>query len=275
VFEPQASGTSQFVELLGEQELDFALIVTANTGLLGGTGLAPTVATTRFIQALAHTQHRSNDWPWITVSLDVERLRFASARVPARDDDPLGLMPEAVIEVFHRALATESASGLIVSTVNLHTRLSQAASYQTDQKGSGLSEPATTTRWTTRTYVPPQTGIEETLVSIWQQLLGIEQVGIFDDFFELGGHSLLATQVIAQIQERLGVRVSIQQMFEYPTITLLAAAIDPQAARDTTEQATMNDLHAPITAAPRDRYRMKRTAAARQSSSQQKPHDQQ
>jgi hypothetical protein len=52
-----------------------------------------------------------------------------------------------------------------------------------------------------RDFVAPRDPVEELLASIWQELLGIERVGIHDDFFELGGHSLLATRVIARVQQ--------------------------------------------------------------------------
>ena len=49
-------------------------------------------------------------------------------------------------------------------------------------------------------YVAPHTPIEEMLLLIWAELLGLDRVGIHDNFFEIGGHSLLATQLLTQIQ---------------------------------------------------------------------------
>jgi acyl carrier protein len=71
-------------------------------------------------------------------------------------------------------------------------------------------------------YVAPQTSIEETLATIWQEVLGLEQVGVHDNFFELGGHSLLATQVVSRVREQLQVELKLTTFFEVPTINGLA-----------------------------------------------------
>ncbi|MCP4701299.1 MAG: amino acid adenylation domain-containing protein, partial [Gammaproteobacteria bacterium] len=73
--------------------------------------------------------------------------------------------------------------------------------------------------------VPPRTGAERMLANIWQEVLGIPQVGVYDDFFESGGHSLLATQVILRIEETFQATFSIQELFKAPTVAALAEAL--------------------------------------------------
>ena len=72
-------------------------------------------------------------------------------------------------------------------------------------------------------YQAPQSPIEHTLCSIWQELLHLERIGRDDNFFALGGHSLLALQVTARIRETLAVDVPLQVLFQFPTIAELAA----------------------------------------------------
>jgi len=67
----------------------------------------------------------------------------------------------------------------------------------------------------------PANGLERWLAGVWQELLGLPQVGVEDNFFDLGGHSLLITQVHRQLRERLGRDISIIELFEYPTIRSL------------------------------------------------------
>ena len=84
-----------------------------------------------------------------------------------------------------------------------------------------LPAPEPTRPESTVSWVPPRTPVEEMLASIWSQVLGIEQVGIYDNFFELGGHSLLVTQVISQIRKVFGVDLPVRCLFEAPTIASL------------------------------------------------------
>ncbi|MFD2943646.1 phosphopantetheine-binding protein, partial [Flavobacterium notoginsengisoli] len=59
-----------------------------------------------------------------------------------------------------------------------------------------------------------------------QDLLGLDQVGIYDNFFELGGHSLLATRLVSMIRRELKTEVSIRDVFEHTTISELGGLID-------------------------------------------------
>ena len=54
--------------------------------------------------------------------------------------------------------------------------------------------------YVTRAYEPPVGAVEEALVGIWSEVLGVERVGRWDNFFDLGGHSLLATQVMSRVR---------------------------------------------------------------------------
>ncbi|MCV3216977.1 amino acid adenylation domain-containing protein [Plectonema radiosum NIES-515] len=82
-------------------------------------------------------------------------------------------------------------------------------------------------------FVPPQSPLEEDLVNIWREVLGIEQIGTHDDFFTLGGHSLLATQIISRVRELFQVALPLRSLFENPTVAGLAQRLDTlQKAKD-------------------------------------------
>ncbi|HVZ39801.1 MAG TPA: condensation domain-containing protein [Candidatus Kapabacteria bacterium] len=72
--------------------------------------------------------------------------------------------------------------------------------------------------------------MEELLVGLFQEILGIEAIGVHDDFFECGGHSLFVTQLIARINRSLGLKLPLRALFEAPTAELLAAVIGTEMA---------------------------------------------
>ncbi|KJE23036.1 polyketide synthase family protein [Frankia torreyi] len=107
-------------------------------------------------------------------------------------------------------------------------------------------------------YVAAVTGPEEAVAGIWQEVLGIDRVGVHDDFFALGGHSLAAVQIGAKIQSRFGTELNLRTFFDTPTVAgtvaaLAAAGPAKDAAqegirarsRDLPEDGETTDLGAP------------------------------
>ncbi|HLD77533.1 MAG TPA: phosphopantetheine-binding protein, partial [archaeon] len=80
-------------------------------------------------------------------------------------------------------------------------------------------------------FVAPRSPLEEVLVGLWAQILGLERLGIHDNFFELGGHSLRATQVVSRVRETLGVEVPLRRFFEAPTVEGLALILQEDPLR--------------------------------------------
>jgi amino acid adenylation domain-containing protein len=71
-------------------------------------------------------------------------------------------------------------------------------------------------------YVAPRNALEERLVDLWGDLLGLPLIGIRDNFFELGGHSLLATRLISRLRQSMGIDLQLRALFEHPTIETFA-----------------------------------------------------
>jgi amino acid adenylation domain-containing protein len=88
-----------------------------------------------------------------------------------------------------------------------------------------LPSPDTATRNLANSFVLPRNPIEAQLTQIWGEVLGLERIGVKDNFFELGGHSLLATQVLSRINSAFELDLSVQIMFESPTIAGIAGYI--------------------------------------------------
>ncbi|MBV6748763.1 amino acid adenylation domain-containing protein [Pseudomonas chlororaphis] len=75
-----------------------------------------------------------------------------------------------------------------------------------------------------REYEAPIGDTETAIAAIWQELLGIDQVGRHDHFFELGGHSLLAVKLIEHMRQ-IGLSADVRVLFSQPTLAALAAAV--------------------------------------------------
>lgn len=83
-------------------------------------------------------------------------------------------------------------------------------------------------------YIEPRNENQRTIVEIWQQVLGIDTIGILDNFFELGGDSIKAIQICARLNE-CGYKVDVGLLFQHPTIEefgeyLKGAVIDKEEA---------------------------------------------
>ncbi|MCK4261003.1 MAG: amino acid adenylation domain-containing protein, partial [Halanaerobiales bacterium] len=74
-------------------------------------------------------------------------------------------------------------------------------------------------------YVAPQNEIEEKLVEIWSEVLGVEEIGINHNFFDIGGHSLRAATLVAKIHQKLDVEVPLKEVFANSTVKKLAEYI--------------------------------------------------
>jgi len=87
--------------------------------------------------------------------------------------------------------------------------------------------------------------VEELMVGIWREVLGLDQVGIHDNFFELGGHSLLATRVISRVRKCFQLEIPLSGVFDFPTVAQLAARIKKEMFE------AQGDLLPPIKPVPR------------------------
>ena len=75
-------------------------------------------------------------------------------------------------------------------------------------------------------YQGPRTPIEERLVAIWREVLGLDRVGVTDNFFTLGGHSLIATRIVSRVRESFKLEVPLRSLFVTPTIGGLAETLE-------------------------------------------------
>ncbi len=94
-------------------------------------------------------------------------------------------------------------------------------------------------------YAAASSTLERQLVALWQEILGIDGLGVHDSFFELGGHSLQGTVLLSRLREAYGVELPLGTLFEGPSVAELAAAVEAATDAGATGAAA-------IPALPRD-----------------------
>ena len=245
VLAPKVEGTSVLMSLLADAPPDFVVLCSSITAILGGPGQADYCGANACLDAFAHVQaidHRrprviSVNWDvWQEVGMAVNTPVPYHLRAEREDHIRNGILPTEGTDAFARILASE-LSEVVVSTRDLLAILdlvrSQvgaeadtlpatpiAARSDTPIGAQGHARPDVTTG-----FVAPRTELETTVAHLWEQLLGIERVGIDDDFFELGGHSLLATQMISRLRDAVGVELPLRSVFEAKTVAATAERI--------------------------------------------------
>ncbi len=104
---------------------------------------------------------------------------------------------------------------------------------KTDRKS--LPKPDYSAVKRTGEYVAPRTDVEKQIAEIWQELMGIEKISIFDNFFALGGRSLVAVQIMARVEKVTGKRLPLATLFEHSTIEKLSLRVNVDAKSITWE----------------------------------------
>ncbi|WP_339544190.1 amino acid adenylation domain-containing protein, partial [Pseudomonas sp. RA_35y_Pfl2_P32] len=123
--------------------------------------------------------------------------------------------------------------------VPTHVVVLQALPLNANGKVDRLALPAPQISLDSR-FVAPQTDDQQVLAQIWQEVLGVERVGIADNFFELGGDSILSLQVVSRARNhpQLQREIRLRDLMRKPTIAELLAAVDaPTAGAITAELA--------------------------------------
>ncbi|MFN6560833.1 MAG: SDR family oxidoreductase [Nostoc sp. ChiSLP01] len=258
ILAPKVRGTLILGKLLEHVELDFLVLCSSVGVVLYKTkfGEVSYVAANEFLDVFSYYNTCKNgtftvsiNWDdWQEVGMSVEAVKNAVKRnYNILEEEYLqnALLPSEGVDVFMRILGS-SLPQVVVSTEDLTARIKLNDSLsKTAFESLGKVTISQTTHprpELSNVYVAPHNELEQTIGEIWQQLLGIEKVGIYDNFFELGGHSLLATQVISRVREAVQVELSLNNLFEEPTVAGISALVDKMLLTNQKRQITASDF---------------------------------
>ena len=231
-FAPKVSGVAVLEEALGDRPLDFCVLMSSLSTVLGGAGFAAYAAANAFMDAWAHERNRRHPVAWLSIDWDGWMMSEAAAAGPGSAVTALSMTPEEGSAAFTVALAAGAVGRVVVSTADLHARIERWVDRKARDRAAAvpLEGPLHERPALSREFVAPATDTEHVVAGIWQTLLGIDRIGAEDDFFELGGHSLLALQLLSRLRDVFGVEVSVHTVFNAPTVRELAALIDQSGA---------------------------------------------
>lgn len=142
-----------------------------------------------------------------------------------------GISPQEGSEVFSRILSQGGKhSQIIISTWDLPELIKLTRSLTSERLLDEAAKARTQRPKHARTslgkpYVAPRSELEQSLTTIWQELLRIDQIGVHDNFFDIGGDSLLATRLIGQLEEAFQIDLPLRALFEAPTVADMAMTI--------------------------------------------------
>ncbi len=237
VFAPKVQGLLCIEAALRGHEIDFCLLTSSLSPLLGGLGFIAYSAANLFLDAFAQHVRSSRGLPWRTINWESWHRRELPAASGAAaianfgtETAKLVLSDEEVIECFTRALAVRQTPQLIIATGDLQLRTAQWVRLESlrEQQPEDPPQAPTPTHSRPRRQsdcIAPRDEIERIIVEVGRGVLGIDEISVHDNFFEMGGSSLLAVQLISRLREAFQQQLPLRALFERPTVAGLAEVI--------------------------------------------------
>ena len=151
--------------------------------------------------------------------------------------EPSGILPIDGARALTRILQAKTPRAIVAVAIPIaepDLRIQSSSSNATKANASSPAQP-------TESALPAQS-IEGTLAAWWQDLLGVEKVGLDDDFFTLGGHSLVGVRLFAKIKKTYQADLELAILFEARTVRQLADVIRKSKQPANTEEKKWTSL---------------------------------
>ena len=223
-FRAKVHGTKVLAQVLAGRPLDFCMLTSSLSTVLGGLNFTAYAAANAYLDAFAESVNRSGAaTPWMAVDWDGWRFDDTD---PRRGD--FFMTPREGADAFRRILSRPLRGRVVVSTGPLEDRIRRWIDLEASPSAAAETEvPSVHERpEIDAAFVTPRTAAEHMIADVWGAVLGVASVGIHDNFFHLGGHSLLAIQLISRLRELFQTEIALTALFERPTVAELAAHID-------------------------------------------------
>jgi len=231
-FRAKVYGLYALTRILRDRSPDFFLLFSSNASILGGLGSICYTAANSFMDAFATRLGETTGVRWISANWD-GWLTGGGDRLSASFQtslDRYAMTRDQGLEALEYILSSKIEKQIIVSTGDLAKRLavwaepgSGKAAIANGAAGSDSNPHARPLLMTA--YIPAGDEVERIIVTVWQEALGIDRLGVHDNFFDLGGNSLIGLRVISRLKKELNLDIPVIALFEGPTVSELAKVV--------------------------------------------------
>lgn len=212
---------------LAPYKLDFLMLISSLSPLLGGLGQIINAAQCSFLDSFASHEGAY----WVSVNWDIWQLTGKNRRLQEgiyKD----AIEPDEGIRAFLKIITAYTGNRLIVSTTNLQMRLLQLSNIhsnmnETEKKSVNIKHPRPELK---TLFIAPVSETEKKLAAIWENCLGIDKIGIDDNFFDLGGDSLISINVMNEISSAFDRKIPAAILYQKATIRDLSQLLGEEDA---------------------------------------------
>jgi acyl transferase domain-containing protein len=251
---PKLDGSVAIADAVCELNLDFVALFSSTTSVTGGgAGQVDYCAANAFLDAFAQSDPLPGclvssidwgEWTYNGWTSGLQNYDQGSVEFFTEYRATYGVSFEQGWQTLQRVLASGQRH-VVISTQDFPTivkmsRRSSIASHQATVKKARDALGRAPRPELSTAYTEPQSPAEQAIAGVWQEALGLEQVGVHDNFFELGGNSLIGMEIIAEVRKALDIPyLPPHLLYEAPTVATLAEAAAAQGTgeQDSTEQA--------------------------------------
>jgi acyl transferase domain-containing protein/acyl carrier protein len=236
-FAPGIYGLLVLEKILKDKDLDFCLLMSSLSSILGGLGSVAYSAASSFMDAFVRNHTPVGSHRWITINWDEWQLEDQE-----HQDSPgkalskkFNIMPGEGEEAMRRILSWNEENQVVVSTRDLQARIDRAIKLTSSRhlppeiEESMVQQPRPDLG---NPYIIPGSRLEQSIAGILQKHLGIEKVGRNDNFFDLGITSLDVIQINNKLRELVGREIPAVTMFTYSTTASLSEYLGREETKE-------------------------------------------
>ncbi|ASC71043.1 Polyketide synthase [Halomicronema hongdechloris C2206] len=258
--------------VLKDTQLDFLVLFSSINAITGGLGQVDYSAGNAFLDAFAHYNFYRRNIHTVSINWDPGPGHNLQAAVSPEIQAGLRQMRERYGIEFKKGIAalwhilSSQQPQVVVSTRNLQTLfeenevLAAASLLENLEKRHPQS---TQLRPNLKTaYVAPRNETECKIAELYQELLGVDRIGIHDNFFDVGGNSLIGIQLLSRLRQEFQVELSLRFIFEAPSVAELALIIEEILIREI-EELTENEAEELVSVLPQSSEQTPRVVSQR------------